>query len=442
MNQKAKFILIFVVLLLIAFSGIFYFCKEYPEYSENSQALSLLLQKKLTAAEIKQEFENTTTKYHNNEIEKRTIFGYNYSYVKDGIYFLSVTPYWDEQELQALAEELYQNKHGDEINYLDKVIVYGTSDGVTAGSHSRSIYGYEVPVSFYGFIPENLTFDCLYEKSTINIYGVSDETKIEDLAIVLSHEYGHHFTYHNFGLSGSAADRNTEYYKLRFDKDYDVILDREYYEDYLENHKWYLSEIAAEDYVYLMGSENTFKVQKFYDNADKATLYNAGKIVFLTLINYDYKLCKNGMPHENVSIPLPYETEGLADYFYSFVDDEYSVVIPDQPIGTLNLTGTPNGARTQHIFTWDQPFTSHDVAYTVIGYDMDDNVVIMLKTTRGDEKAVAGIGVFGGWMNPFTIPDKDLHAFTYEPGKKMKFRVSVSFPDGLVLLSDPIIITY
>jgi len=442
MKKQVIFVSIFVILFLIAFSGTFSFCKKYAEYRVNSAVLSQLHEIKLKTIPVKKEFENTTTKYNNIEIEKSTIFGYNYSYVQDGIYFLSVTPYWDEQELQALADELFQNKHGDEIHYLDKVIVYGTSDGIAAGSHSRSIYGYEMPVSFYSFVPENLTFDILYEKSTINIYGVNDDTKIEDLAIVLSHEYGHHFTYHNFGLSGNSADRNTEYYKLRFDKDDDVILAREYYEDYLENHKWYLSEIAAEDYVYLMGSENTFRVQQFYDNADKATMYNAGKIVFLTLINYDYKLCKNGVPHENVSIPLPYEVDGLSDYFYSFVDDEYSVAIPEEQIGTLNLTGTPNGQRTQCIFTWDQPFTGHDITYTVIGYDMDDDIVIMLKTTRGDEKAVAGLGVFGGWMNPFAVPDKDLHAFTYESGKRMKFRVSIAFPDGLVLLSDPIIITY
>lgn len=436
-NVKIKIILSLVIICLLSAGYLYLY---YPAYSELLSQYNGL--EELQSADLSFSLTYTTPskKNSNEKLSKDIYYGYSYMYQRDDIMFLSVTPYWDEEDLEKLADELYANKHGDEIYYVDKVIVYGTSDGTAAGSHSRSIYGYEIPVSVFNFLPNEAEYVALYEKSTINIYGVEEDTTVEDLAIVLSHEYGHHYTYFYFDLSGDSSDIETEYYKLRAEYYEDVILSREYYDEYIENHRWYLSEIAAEDYVYLMGSANSRLVLKFYDNAQKMDMYIAGRIANLEKINYNYKLCKNGMPHENVSLPLPIYVDGLGDYFYSFIEDDYSIELPDEPIGTLNLSMELKFNGKRHIFTWDQPYTDHDVIYTLIGYDMDDNLILISKTTRGDELGRAGVGLFGDIALQKT--DKDLHAFSYEVGARMKFRVSITFPDGLILLSDPIIIIY
>jgi len=383
---------------------------------------------------------NISAKYLFEFIDEDFYVGYEYMYKRDDVLFFSVTDAWDESMLTKLADELYANIHGEEINYVDKVVVLGSSDDA-AGSHSTSMYTYPVPISCYGFFPEYSSFQSSYEKSTIFLYGVDDETTIEDVAPVLSHEYGHHYTIYYFGLTGDNEDKESRYYELRSVDNKKISTNRETYTDYYDHHKWYLLEIAAEDYVYLMGSPSTQRILEFYDNYDKYNLLKDRQYDVLDENDYDYTWCKNGAPHENVELPMPVQVEGLGEYFYSFVDEEYTFDYDLMNIGDLNLSMTYVPAiQSQHKFTWRQPYADSEILYTLIVYDMDDNILAMVKTTHGDQKALAHLGLF--YWGEIANPYYDSVIFTYETGKEMKARVSITFPDGSVIISDPYVFIY
>ncbi|MEX1375878.1 MAG: hypothetical protein AB1Z23_00245 [Eubacteriales bacterium] len=442
MNKKIIYFPLIYFLSFIFFVCSYFALQQYEAYKQIKMEISDIFSEEEKIIEQKIDYSNEHIKYDFAEIDENVYYGFSSKYIKDEIYFFSTFSAWDEEKLQELANELYANKHGDEIRYLEKVLVYGSSDGIAAGSHYNSLYLYELPISFYNFLPDKLKYDALYEKSTISIYGVTEDTTIEDLAMVLSHEYGHHYTDYYFNLDGDEEDSDTEYYKLRAQGNDDVVLDRETYDHYVDNHMWYLQEIAADDYVYLMGSENAKRILKFYDSADTARMIDNRDTYTPLQLKKRSPYCINGMPHENPAIPVPVTVVGLAEYFYKFIDSEVPSFTNIEPIGTLNLK-MENIGHEKRRFTWDQPYTDADVVYTLIGYDIDDNIKFILKTTSGDKEGVAYLGFFINHqmygMNYYE------HYGAYreiEEGTEMKFRVSVTFPDGTVLLSDPIVIEY
>ena len=153
-----------------------------------------------------------------------------------------------------------------------------------------------------------------------------------------------------------------------------------------------------------------------------------------------YADCRNGSPHENVSAGLPSDIEGLEEYFYSFIDQEPPVREEKKPIGTLNLSMAKSGSR--HTFTWDKPYTSGDIIYTLNIYDENDMLISMLKTAYGDEKAIAYFGYYttkivkGNWIYTYS------YGADLDRGTKLKARVTITFPDDSILLSEPIDFEY
>jgi len=451
MKKKIIFPILLAALCIIASVSIWITAREFLQYLQSEKSNEVQTEEPVEEADIDIHktltYENSNTKYKEDQIEQIKYYGYQYMYKKDDIYFLSTTKNCDEEKLEDLAEELYDNNHSDEINYLKKVVVSGSSSGYAAGSHSHTIEAFSIPTAFYSFLPKDAEFNSHYEMSSIYLYGAGQDTTAADLALVLSHEYGHHFTMYHFGLTNTMDDKETEYYKLRAEEyENQIILEGDLLEDYLDFHKWYLVEVAAEDYVNLMGSTNAKRILDFYDNMDRYQAFFNMNFDRLWEISRDVAPCINGRPHENVNIKMPANVEGLIEYYYSFVDEEPPYTSPSEDIGTLNLSMYKhNGSR--HDFTWDQPFTDPDVVYTLIGYDMDDNIIIMLKTTTGDEKGDAGLGqyAFASYVNGWIMDDYQYfkyHAFICDEGTEMKFRVSIVFPDGKVLLSDPIYIVY
>lgn len=137
------------------------------------------------------------------------------------------------------------------------------------------------------------------------------------MAKTLSHEYGHHFvSYYMFDdLMDADADVET-YIRIRGLPE-DKVLNRSDNADdaqYLDMHYWYVGEIAAEDYVLLMGSPATRQVVDCYDVWD--LLYGA--------VQPEASLANGAMnlfPQENLMIPLASDVDGLKEYFYSFIDE-------------------------------------------------------------------------------------------------------------------------
>ena len=436
MSKKVVFIALILVLCITAFAGTYYAMQNSKAYQILKPEIAKMEQDKAIVVEHDLDFINESQKYDFIEIDKNFYYGYENVYEKDEVLFISTVSSWDQEKLEELATELYANKHGEEINYVEKVVVSYGGGGNAVGSHSQDIYPYEIPVSLYNFLPEDFVYDALYKKSSIYIYGVNSKTNIEDLSFVLSHEYGHHYTFYHFSIKGNEEDIKTDYFKLRSQDNEKIITNRESYKEYIENHKWYLAEIAAEDYVYLMGSENTQEVLEFIDNFQKYNLFMGKNYTALALSDYDVLDCKNAIPHENVEIPMPIQVSGLPEYYFSFIDDEYSFDEQVEPLGTLNLDMNIVLGH-QYNFTWDQPYTDPEVIYTLIGYDEDGNVIKVVKTTNGNDEGIARLGDYSS-MQTRSKQYEDLYAYEWEEGKKMEFRVSITFPDGTVLLSDPV----
>ena len=278
--------------------------------------------------------------------------------------------------------------------------------------------------------------------SEIDLYEMEDKTTVFDIAIILSHEYGHHFTNHYFDLEFSENDRNTDYYNIRAAGNDKILLSASTMEEYIENHMWYLCEIAAEDYVYFMGSEKAHRTVELMDTIDMVKYYatSSTSIRFMsgtvsTDIFQGITLCRNAMPHENIALGLPDNVNGLEEYFYSFIDEDPPGQTQREEIGTLNLRlSISNNAN--HTFVWDQPYIDEDVVYSLVLYDRDDEVMFTVKTTYGDETGTARFGYYS-----YSLAIRSYYTYYLKwdilSGTKMRARIIVTFPDGSVSVSAP-----
>lgn len=438
--KKPLFIGIIVAIGLLITGGLVcggYNLYNYTKTLDNFEALN---QTKLITVNNADSFINPNDLATDVELEEEAYSEYAYVYKRDNIYFLSNSGAWDRANLELLANELYKNKHGEEMKYLSSVILNeGTEDRIL-GTQESIKTTFEIPLSLYNFLPVD-NFNAKTVLSEINLYEADINVTVEDMAIVLSHEYGHHFTNYHFNLTFSQRDKQTEYYKIRSQSNDDILLSSGSYNSYVDNHMRYLVEFAAEDYVYFMGSENAHRVVEFYDTYEQVAAYARFGEDELNKIDTAFELCRNGIPHENVSAGLPCDVEGLEEYFYSFIDEEMPERKEREDIGTLNLSMIKTGSK-EHKFTWDQPYTAKNIIYTLILYDEYDNVFCMAKTTTGDEKGMAQFGYYkyritkGNWIHTYSFGwDIDL-------GTNMRARVSITFPDGTIMLSDAIDFVY
>ena len=439
--KKPLFIGLLVFICIIALSGIFFTITKSMQLSNIETKILQIEDNKAEFLENGDSFINTAEKYRNKELEKRDISEYVFSYKRDDIYFLSTVEEWDENDLRDLADELYANKHGEEIKYVSSVILYPSDGEPYIGKYDKQKENYDIPVSLYNFLPEELVFDFSSDLSIISLYDAENKVTVEDMAITLSHEYGHHFAEYYFGLEYEQRDRTTEYYNIRSQGTTDIRLEYGDFEDYLNNHMWYLAEIAAEDYVFILGSENAHRSVEFLDAKEKVVLLaREGEDAFYE-IGYYYKDCRNGVPHENMALPLPDRVDGLVEFFYNCIGLEIIETTEIPPLGTLNLEIKKTG-KNEYRVTWDQPYDGEDVIYTLIAYTEEDYISHIEKTTSGDEKGQADIGRYeyryrsGNYIYLFWV------GIVYPEDTTIKYRISITFPDGTVVLSDTIEFTY
>lgn len=378
-------------------------------------------------------FDNSAGKFDAVELEKRDVSKYEHVFIKDDIYFLSTVKEWDEFMLRRLSEELYNNKHGEEMKYVYSVILYPNKGEPYIGTYEKLTENFDIPLSLYDFLPQELFFDFASDLSEISLYDADYLTTVDEMAITLSHEYGHHFAEYHFGLGYGKKDRNTDYYEIRSQGTTEIRLEKRSFEDYLNNHMWFLGELAAEDYVFIMGSEKAHRTLEFYDIKDSVRAFAKGGLEAAEALDDDYGACRNGTPHENMALPLPDDVDGLMEFFYSFVDGDAPEINQVEDVETLNLQADEYRKSRYHI-TWDQPYDGEDVIYTLICYLDDDTLLAILKTTRGDQKGEAYFGsyTYGRYYHTTSIPD-DL---------PLKFRVTVTFPDGHVEITEAIEITF
>lgn len=433
--KKPLFITLLVLVCFALISSMFYFGYIMFNYSQSINDYNELEAKKAQTIQDGKQFINKERRLEDFDINAKKYLNYKSVYIRDNIYFLSNVEAWDKDMLSKLADELYQNKHGEEIKYVSSVILNPGLEGDYIGSHQNKRTIFDIPIKLFDFLP-NENFNVKTMLGEINLYEADTQTTISDMALVLSHEYGHHFTDFHFGLLFNEYDKETEYYKLRVGDDERVLLDVNTMDEYIENHMWYLVELAAEDYVYFLGSENAHRTVKFYDTVDKVGIYARGGDAALDKVNYAYKPCRNGEPHENIVLGLPSEVEALQEYFYSFIDDNPPEYKDREPLGTLNLKMKKTNAK-EHTFTWDQPYKDKSVLYTIILYDENDEILTMLRTRNGNEKGIAQFGYYNHKITKGNYIYTYSFGWDYDLGTKMRARVTASFPDGSIMISDP-----
>lgn len=360
-----------------------------------------------------------------------------YEYVTPlGFSIVSESEKWTNEKLVDVYNELLNNKHGDEIMYISKIIIYpgpsdiGLTDSNVAGTHSQERSEYHVFFNLPALLPQSMEYAFKSSLSVIELYNMDEYDDVSQAAKTISHEYGHHYTMFYFMQNDEAA-KASEYYKLRGfgGYDHDVFFDT--VDEYYANHAWSIYEIAAEDYVQLMGSHTGRTTEEYLDVYDLATNYSDDEYYR----SYNDNII-NVYPQENIYIPLADDIGGLRDYFYSFIDHSSDMA----PLGPTNYhlsmakkTGitSNNESYTYYEIKWDKPISDPNAIYTLVCYDMDGNLHSAIRTVNGDEMPIARVGKYVAqqgtqlvWF-PSDVTDEDRY-----------FKLIVLLPDGRIQSSE------
>lgn len=340
-----------------------------------------------------------------------------------GFSIISHSDKWKGQKLVDIYNELIKNEHGDEIYYVSEVDVYpndsdiDTTDFQVAGTQDSKEEYYPVFFGMPSFIPESLKYTMSRTSSVISLYNMDRYDSAAQAAETIAHEYGHHYTIYYF-LKDDTTAVNSEYYKIR---GFGGFGHQALYGagTYYQNHQWDIYEIAAEDYVELMGSPDVKQPMEFKDVEE---LINSGAK------SYDirfYGTTVNVFPQENINIPLSDEVPGLRDYYYSFVGKKNDYE-PLKPVDfNLQISKHSKYGHTYYKITWDKTSTDKDALYTLVCYDSEGDLFRPVKTVHGDEEPYAIVGTYSR-LRGFTI--------TYWPDNIPKegriFKLYLILPDG------------
>ena len=362
--------------------------------------------------------------YALNQTREETLGVYEYV-TPLGFSIVSQSEKWTGEKLVEVYEELLNNEHGDEITYISKIILYpgpsdiGLTDSNVAGTHSQESDEYHVFFDLPALLPPAMEYVIRADLSVIELYNMDAYDDISEAALTISHEYGHLFTMYYF-LQNDAAARASEYYALRgFDGyDHDVFFDT--VNEYYASHEWSIYEIAAEDYVQLMGSDTGKKTEEFPDIYDLATANNGGDY----LGTYDDSIF-NVFPQENINIPLADEVEGLRSYFYAFIKTVNEQPAIESADFNFTVTQQTSFGYTYYEIAWDKTSEDPDTLYTLVCYDAEGNPYSAVRTIHGDEEAVAHVGAYAAIVgSQLVIYSNDV------PNAPRYFRLYVILPDG------------
>ncbi|MGD6875655.1 S-layer homology domain-containing protein [Bacillus infantis] len=164
---------------------------------------------------------------------------------QSGIMFESYSVKWKTvEQLKALEQELLKNKHGKELDYLGKIVIY---PDYPAGKQVLGQY-------YAQYYPSQFRYS---DDTKIELYGGNEFTAPDQLAATLSHEYGHHFTYFYLIEGEKVLPENwlsSQYAQARGLDQYEQA-----HANAGGEYIWNMAEIMAEDYVQLFGSEEAVR---------------------------------------------------------------------------------------------------------------------------------------------------------------------------------------
>ncbi|MCL2221060.1 MAG: hypothetical protein FWC20_02080 [Oscillospiraceae bacterium] len=364
---RAFIITLFIISLLIMGAGVFglqFFMGE-----TNAYRLSALESETVFMMRVAEPFRNTAADAPPfSRDDDEAVPPLYYFETPEGFTMLSHSAAWNTQMLIALYEELMLNQHGEEIHFLHEVIVFADEDERALASYVIGSDTDRFTIEFSA-IPSDFGVNFGRSFGTIHLYGGDTITTIEGMAGSLSHEYGHLFTfYHMFNdaLQAGESLANTEFARLREASRHDFIVSAGRGEDYWDQRFRYLFEIAAEDFVQLMGSPTTRQVVDFVDVRQRL---NTAEPPTNTLG------ARNAFPQENLMIPLANDVPGLKEYFFSFINREPPRPIEQKREIRLEITqharlfDLVTGERTFLFYeiTWNTPYDG--AVYTLVTYD-------------------------------------------------------------------------
>ncbi len=367
----------------------------------------------------------------NSGIDIEPLYQYD---APEGFTIESFSEAWNESGLQLLYEELKKNKHGEEINTLQTVTIHSFETDDRSAEHITTEKKERLNLVFPLF-PEGFGFDMFQSQGVIALYGGDTRTTIESMARSLSHEYGHHYTLYYMSADDTDGELDPEYAKIRgLDEDEARLAlsnSTSGYYDYTNNHHLYLVEIAADDYVLLMGSPTVRQVVDFKDVADAL---NGEENPETIRMNEAF----NALPQENLTIPPAGDVPGLAEYFYGFIGETPDRAPLDAEPITLNVERRTksydlvSGYETfaNYLFTWNTPY--EDAVYTLVSYN-DAYEIYPVKTVQPGENARAVIGTLTSAGETAIRTASDNIA----EGTKT-FVVIALLPDGNVQFSEPL----
>lgn len=293
------------------------------------------------------------------------------SYKVNNLTFTSYSENWDEKKLIELYQELLENFHGDEINHLSAIYLYPDS-----------------PYAVNGYYYEDLIIDeygkyVFGNNAYIEIFNADRYDTIQKIAPVLSHEYGHHYTISNISIYENKYYNeweNSEYIKIRNLKNYPVS-----YDGKTSHYKWDITEIAANDYVQLLGSKNAKLSTEYKDAIENLEADEKELIYFNDTFNIK--------PQANTEIPLAAEVIGLYEYMLK-ISGHTSKQFPitKKPVITsITETKTLLNA-SQYKITWSQALGKGPFEYTAVMYPKGNSFIpIPIKTVKdGSLEAVFG----------------------------------------------------
>ncbi|WP_250227948.1 hypothetical protein [Anaeropeptidivorans aminofermentans] len=295
---------------------------------------------------------------------------------KNGLEFISYSDKWDYVKLEALYAELLNNFHSGEISYLSKIVIYPDSPEGKMG-----LYHEDIAVNKLG----NFAFG---KNAYIELfYGDTNDT-VESMAPFLSHEYGHHYTLFNminYENKYYSHWQDSEYAKIRELNKYPVIYDLGTLESY--SRSWDIAEIAAIDYVQLLGSPL----------AKKSIIYKDSKQLAEAGTGYSeyIPLSFNSLPQENLELPLAAEVKGLYEYMLKIggYQGESPSIIKKPEI--MHITSEKAFINKTYFLSFNPAKGNGPFEYTAVMYPAEGTFLpTPLKTIQEGENLTVTFGTF------------------------------------------------
>lgn len=295
----------------------------------------------------------------------------------EGFIITSYATKWNtSSKLREVANELLSNEYGEEISSLRNIYIYPDSpDGILAYTH-------------YDLIRNYLGKYTYTDHTYIEIFDGNQYNNTKEMAWVLSHEYGHHFTiYHLIKKENKFFDQwqNTGYAMARQIVGHPKI---SYETDAIGNmYKWDIMEIAAEDYVQFFGSPNARRSIIYKDIRQK--IYEDRENKFNDTTGFNMR------PQENLEIPLAADVRGLEQYWRSVsrLPKQTSSKVPIKPKLRIVSKKEIASGRYQYRIEWDQIPGNEQYEYTLVSYpDREYAFPHPIKTIRPGEDTYAIVG--------------------------------------------------